>query len=123
MGSYYYLVVLPKQRDAQELAAAPPPGAATPDPTTPDFERAKELKQQRDPEARHALESYLTRYPDSTHRDEAESLLGDMNYSDLLNTQPGPGKVEYVVQRGDRARPRCEENEKRSRVDLRRQRP
>ncbi len=100
-GSYYFLVVLPKQHDAQEIASAPVAGQATPDPTTSDFERAKALKDQRDPEARHALEAFLTRYPDSSHRDAAESALGDLNYSELLAAQAGPGKVEYIVQRGD----------------------
>ena len=100
-GSYYLLVERPKERDARELAAAPPVGEPTPDPTTPEFERVKALKYQRDPEARAALEAFLTRYPDSSHRDEAESMLGDINYSDLLSAQPGPGKVEYIVQRGD----------------------
>ena len=65
----------PKLRDARELAAAPVAGQATPDPTTPEFERAKALKFQRAyPEARAALEAFLTRYPDSTHRDEAEAI-------------------------------------------------
>ena len=101
-GSYYLLVERPKQRDARELAAAPLPGQTTPDPTTPDFERAKALKYQRYyPEAHAALEAFLTRYPDSSHRDEAESLLGDLNYAELLTTGPGTGKIEYVVQRGD----------------------
>ena len=101
-GAYYFLVALPKQRDAQEIAAAPAPGQSTPDPTTPEFERAKALKYQRYyPEARTALEAFLTRYPDSSHRDEAESLLGDINYAELLAGGPGPGKTEYIVQRGD----------------------
>ena len=101
-GTYYFLIVRPKLRDAQELAAAPPAGQATPDATTPEYERAKALKFQRAyPEARAALEGFLTRYPDSSHRFEAESLLGEMNFSELLNSDPGPGKVQYIVQRGD----------------------
>lgn len=101
-GTYYFLVVRPKERDAHDLAATPVVGQATPDPTTSEFERAKALKFQRAyPEARAALEAFLTRYPDSSHRNEAESLLGDINYSELLNTDPGPGKVQYIVQRGD----------------------
>lgn len=100
-GSYYFLVERPKQRDAQEIATAPAVGQPTPDPTTPEYERIKALKYQRDPEARPSLEAFLTRYPDSSHRDEAEAMLGDINYSELLSAQPGPGKVEYIVQRGD----------------------
>ena len=52
-------------------------------------------------EARAALEAFLTRYPDSSHRDEAETLLGDINYRELFSGRPGPDKVEYIVQRGD----------------------
>lgn len=100
-GSYYFLVERPKIRDAQEIAAAPPSGQATPDPTTTEFDRVKALKYQRDPESRSALEGFLARYPDSSHRDEAEAMLGDLNYSDLLSAEPGPGKVQYIVQRGD----------------------
>ncbi len=65
--------------------------------------RAEALKPQRSISRRRTRrsEAFLTRYPDSSHRDEAETLLGDINYSELLSAEPGPGKMEYIVQRGD----------------------
>ncbi len=101
-GTYYYLVERPKRLDAQELAAAPPAGQPTPDPTTPEFEKAQALKRDLQyPEAREALVGFLTRYPDSSHRQEAETMLGDINLAELFSGHPGPNKVEYIVQRGD----------------------
>ena len=102
-GAYYFLVEAPKARDAIELAQATVhPALQGPDPSTPDFEKAQVLKRNRNyPEARNALEGFLIRYPDSSHHDEALALLGDMNLTELFSGQPGPGKTEYIVQRGD----------------------
>ena len=102
-GAYYFLVEAPKKRDAFELAAATVHSTNEgPDPSTPDFEKAQALKRNRNyPEARAALEAFLIRYPDSSHHDQALSLLGDMNLTELFSGQPGPGKTEYIVQRGD----------------------
>ena len=102
-GAYHFLIEAPRQRDARELAVANRPNPApTPDISTPDFERAQALKRDRNfPEARLALEAFLIRYPDSSHHDQALSLLGDINYAELMDSHPGPGKVEYIVQRGD----------------------
>ncbi len=102
-GAYYLLVDAPKQRDAREIAEASNPlASATPDPSTPDFESAQALKRDRNyPEARAALEAFLIRYPDSSHHEQALGLLGDINVSELFSGHVGPGKIEYVVQRGD----------------------
>ena len=101
-GTYYFLIERPKILDADEIAKAPPPGQPTPDPSTPEFEKAQALKRDLQyPEAREALVAFLTRYPDSSHRQEAETLLGDINLAELFSGKPGPGKVEYLVQRGD----------------------
>ena len=102
-GSYYLLYRAPRERDAREQAqAAVQTGEPTPDPSTPDFEKARMLKRNQNyPEARTALEAFIVRYPDSSHRDEALTLLGEMNLSELFSGQPGPGKSEYIVQRGD----------------------
>jgi LysM repeat protein len=101
-GAYYYLVLFPKNLDAQALAANGPPGQPTPDPSTPDFEKAMELKHDRKTdEARDAFEDFLARFPDSSHRDEAESMLGELNLANLFSGLPGPGKFEYVVEKGD----------------------
>ena len=103
-GTYYLLVQAPRNFDAREAAqeATVHSGQPTPDPSTPDFEKAQALKRtQNYPEARAALEAFLVRYPDSSHHDQALSLLGDMNLTQLFSTQPGPDKAEYIVQRGD----------------------
>lgn len=102
-GTYYWLVESPRQRDAREMAEATvQSGNPTPDPSTPDFERAQALKRQQNyPEARAALDAFLIRYPDSSHHDDALAMLGDLNLSELFSGRPGPGKTEYIVQRGD----------------------
>ena len=102
-GTYYLLILAPRERDAREAASAH--GQAdhpTPDPSTPDFGKAQALKRNQNyPGARAALDAFLVRYPDSSHRDEALTLLGDMNLTELFSGQPGPDKTEYIVQRGD----------------------
>jgi LysM repeat protein len=101
-GAYYFLIERPRLLDAQEIQQAGPVGQPTPDPSTPDFEKAQALKRSLQyPEAREALVAFLTRYPDSSHRQEAETMLGDINLAGILSGQPGPEKVEYIVQRGD----------------------
>ena len=102
-GAYYILFLRPQQADRQERAAiVAAREQPTPDPSTPDFEAARQLRMDRNfPEARKALEEFVGRYPDSTHRGEAEALLGDINVSEILSSSPGPGKQEYIVQRGD----------------------
>ena len=102
-GTYYLLIERPQEREAREaVEAVQRSGSPTPDPSTPDFEKAQALKRDQNyPEARAALEAFLIRYPDSSRRDEALGLLGDMNLSELFSGQPGPGKSVYIVQRGD----------------------
>ena len=102
-GAYYWLVEAPKQRDALELAeAANPTASATPDPSTPDFERVQALKRDHNyPEASAALEAFLIRYPDSSHHEEALQILGDIHLSELFSGRTGPGKTEYLVAPGD----------------------
>lgn len=100
-GAYYYLVQRPKEIDALDLVASQP-GAPTPDPGKDDFEKAQELKRSRKyDEAKAALESFLTHYPDSPHKFEVEGMLGDINLGDLFSGNPGPGKLQYIVQPGD----------------------
>ncbi len=101
-GAYYFLVQQPKLQDEAEAQASAPAGQPTPDPTTAEFERIRDLRRnQQYAEAHAAAETFLTHYPDSTHRDEAETMLGELNVIDLLSNQPGPDKTEYIVQRGD----------------------
>ena len=100
-GAYYFLVERPKALDALDLVATAP-GQPTPDPGKEDFEKAQALKRDRKyDEAKAALESFLTHYPDSPHKNEVEFMLGDINTGDLFSGNPGPGKLEYIVQHGD----------------------
>ena len=101
-GAYYFLIQQPKLQDEAEAQASGPAGQPTPDPTTAEFEKIRDLRRnQQYAEAHAAAEAFLTRFPESTHRDEAETMLGELNVLDLLSNQPGPDKVEYTVQRGD----------------------
>jgi LysM repeat protein len=101
-GAYYYFILFPRELDARALAAHGAPGQPTPDPSTPDFEKAMALKRDRKTdEARDAFEDYLARFPDSSHRDEAEAMLGELNLANLFSGLPGPGKLDYIVEKGD----------------------
>ena len=102
-GAYYYLIEKPRLQDEQEAQQAKITGGQpTPDRTTDEYEKIRYLRRnQQYGEARAAAEAFLTRYPESSHHDEAETTLGDLNVIDLLSNAPGPDKVEYTVQRGD----------------------
>ena len=104
-GAYYLLVQRPQLRDQAERAAeaAVPAGQPTPDPSTPDFEKAQAVKRDSNDAnaSRAALEAFMVRYPDSSHHDEAETLLGNVNLGELFDGHPGPNKTEYIVQRGE----------------------
>jgi hypothetical protein len=101
-GAYYFFVVFPKNLDAQALAANGPPGQPTPDPSTPDFNKALALKHDRkNDEARDAFDDFLARFPDSSHRDDAKAILGELNLAALFSGLPGPGKYDYIVGKGD----------------------
>ena len=102
-GAYYLLVEQPRLQDERDAHTASTTGSQpTPDPTTGDYEKLRELRRnQQYGEARAAAEAFLTRYPESSHHDEAETFLGELNVIDLLANAPSPDKVEYTVQRGD----------------------
>jgi hypothetical protein len=101
-GAYYYLVLFPRNLDAQALVNNGAPGQPTPDPSTPEFEKAMALKHERKTdEARDAFEDFLANYPDSSHHAEAEAMLGELNLAGLFSGLPGPGKADYIVGRGD----------------------
>ena len=103
-GAYYVLVKRPRLRDEAERAAtaAVPAGQPTPDPSTPDFEKLQALRREGDSaEVRGAIEAFMVRYPDSSHHDETENMLGSLNVAELFSGRPGVNKTEYVVQRGD----------------------
>src|SRR5438270_8095282 len=70
--------------------------------TGPEYEAAAKLRQEgKMPEARAALASFVQRFPNSAHADEAKDLLGEINVSIFLSRTPSPEKEEYVVKPGD----------------------
>lgn len=77
----------------------PPPAV---DVSLPDFEAAVKLRQDRKlTEARDALVSFIQKYPNGKHLDEAKDILGEVNAEILLSRQPSPEKIEYIVKPGD----------------------
>ena len=89
-GAYYFLVQQPKLRGRRKEAhTSGPAGQPTPDPSTEDFEKAPLPAAQ--PTVRRGardrrIETFLIHWPDSTHREEAETMLGELNVSaDLMS--------------------------------------
>lgn len=80
-----------------EVTAAP-----TPDISLPEFQAAAKLRQESKlAEARAALTSFIEKYPNGLHVEEAKDLLGEINVSIFLSRTPSPEKIEYVVKSGD----------------------
>jgi hypothetical protein len=77
----------------------PPPAV---DVSLPDFEAAVKLRQDgKLTEARHALVTFIQKYPNGKHLDEARDMLGEVNTEILLSRRPSPEKTEYIVKPGD----------------------
>jgi LysM repeat protein len=72
------------------------------DVSLPEFQAAAQLRQEgKLAEARAALTSFLQKFPNGAHTEEAKDLLGDINMEILLSKYPSPEKQEYVVKKGD----------------------
>lgn len=96
----YDMFIQPKQALQKEKSLPPPP--PPPDPTLPEFEKVKAVKQAgKLLEAREALAGFVERYPESSRIDEAKNLLGDINTDLFLSTRPAPEKQIYIVHGGD----------------------
>jgi LysM repeat protein len=81
-------------------------GEVTPPPVVdvslPEFEAAVKLRQDgKLTEARDALVTFIQKYPNSKHLDQARDVLGDVNTAILLSSHPSPEKIEYIVKPGD----------------------
>ena len=77
----------------------PPPAV---DVSLPDFEAAAKLRQDgKLTEARDALVTFIQKYPNGKHLDEARDMLGEVNTEILLSRRPSPEKTEYIVKSGD----------------------
>jgi len=78
------------------------PPAPTPDISLPEFQAAAKLRQENKlPEARGALTSFIQKYPNGLHVEEAKDLLGGVNVDLFLSRIPSPDKEEYIVRPGD----------------------
>ncbi len=101
-GSYWLLVLRPRQLDQQAEAARAPTGQPTPDLSSPEFEQAAALRMSGNlPEAREALAAFINAHPESPRRLEAETLLGAINVDAAFSSAPGSDKVLYTVRSGD----------------------
>ena len=68
----------------------------------PEFQAAAKLRQEgKLTDARAALSTFLQKYPDGLHTDEAKDLLGEVNMQILMSPEPAPEKQEYIVKPGD----------------------
>ena len=73
-----------------------------PDPGKKQFGHAvSALKNGQIEEAKKHLSFILQYYQDSSTYAEAKRVLGELNVDQLLSPEPGPGKIEYTVKRGD----------------------
>lgn len=78
------------------------PMSPVPDISLPEFEAAAKLRQDgRLGECRDALTTFLQKFPNGLHTEEAKDVLGEVNMQILLSTYPSPEKQEYVVRSGD----------------------
>jgi LysM repeat protein len=96
----YELFVKPKQPVQQQVATSTP--TPPPDPSLPDFEKAKQLWQENKlEEGREAFERFVEMHPYSSKMEEAREALGEINTDIFFSPGPGPDKQEYTVQKGD----------------------
>ena len=73
-----------------------------PDLSLPEFQAAAKLRQEgKLVEARNALITFIQKYPNGQHFEEAKDLLGAINIDILFSPVPSPEKKEYIVKKGD----------------------
>jgi LysM repeat protein len=83
----------------QRGEVTPPPAV---DVSLPDFEAAVKLRQDgKLTEARDAFVTFIQKYPNGKHLEEARDILGEVNAEILLSRHPSPEKIEYIVKPGD----------------------
>ena len=98
----YHIIVKPEMAVRAEQEGTAPPDEPRPDISLPEFQAAAQLRTDgKLNEARAALTSLLTKYPNSQHTEEAKDMLGEVNMQILLSKYPSPEKQEYVVKSGD----------------------
>lgn len=97
----YHIIVKPEMAVRAEQTGTAP-DEPRPDISLPEFQAAAQLRQEgKLNEARIALTTFLTKYPNSQHTEEAKDMLGDVNMDVLLSKYPSPEKQDYIVKSGD----------------------
>lgn len=97
----YHVIVKPEMAVRAEQTNTAPEEPRT-DISLPEFQAAAQLRQDgKLNEARGALTTFLMKYPNGMHNEEAKDMLGDVNMDILLSKYPSPEKQEYIVKSGD----------------------
>ncbi len=97
----YHIIVKPELAVRAEKSGLLPEEPKV-DVSLPEFQAAGQLRQEgKLAETRAALTTFLQKYPNSSHTEEAKDLLGDVNTEILLSRYPSPEKQEYIVRSGD----------------------
>ena len=102
-AAYFSYNVLFKQEIAvQKEQRGEIPSTPAPDLSLPEFQAAAKLRQEgKLVEARNALVTFIQKYPNGQHFEEAKDLLGAINIDILFSPFPSPEKQEYIVKKGD----------------------
>ncbi|MBA3881489.1 MAG: LysM peptidoglycan-binding domain-containing protein [Chthoniobacterales bacterium] len=97
----YHIIVKPEMALRAEQNGTAPEEPRV-DISLPEFQAAAQLRQEgKLNEARAALTTFLTKYANSLHTQEAKDLLGEVNMQILMSKYPSPEKQEYTVKSGD----------------------
>lgn len=100
-GYATYKLFIEKEQ-ALRLEKSLPPPPPPPDPTVPEFEKIKALRNSgKMLQARDAFYAFIEQYPESTKGPEAKDILGNINTQIYLTPFPSPDKESYIVKPGD----------------------
>ena len=98
----YHIIVKPEMAVRAEQNGTAVADEPRVDVSLPEFQAAARLRQEgKLNEARAALTTFLTKFSNSQHTEEAKDLLGEVNMQILLSKYPSPEKQEYIVKSGD----------------------
>lgn len=90
------------ERREEKIEASAPPATPPPDYSIPIFNSAVALKKEgKLIEARDALLTFISQYPQSTKLADAKGAVGEINTQFVFTSQPGPDKIDYTVVPGD----------------------
>jgi LysM repeat protein len=103
-GAYYfsYNVLFKQEIAVQKEQRGEVSSTPAPDTSLPEFQAAAKLRQDGTLlEARDALTTFIQKYPNGQHFEEAKDMLGAINTDILFSPLPSPEKQEYTVKKGD----------------------